>query len=492
MPSTLELPGVISPISARSPLAPALPLREYTIMQLVNAITDKPGWQRKVHDDTIVARWRAEAAATSRLSHRALPAKRESWDSEDARSQWSAERSADLRPVDVSAKMINWAIDEVKYKAKLFPQINCVEALDGVWKSDSIIDEELRSALVKAVQPLEDVPEIVGKAVPLWDRVLSRPISPPMSLRVSDWSNYEETNTLPEQEESEDDDDFDERYEEWQETLLFYNEPEPGTFRTPAERVKGYIADRPFDVPGLELQDEAEKLSFDMEPCVNLRRDFRRLEIIVKLANIHLTPEKPKYAGGSWHVEAQANESICASAIYYYSSENITASYLSFRHQVDEHIELPFSQNSILNVEDIFGVKDDSPAIHDLGEVLTQESRLLCFPNVIQHRVSPFRLADSSKPGHRKILALFLVDPNLKIISTENVPPQQHSWWREMVETAGIFEKLPPALAENVSNSDGFPLTLEKAKQQRLELMDERKSFVKWHDDQFVSRSSFS
>lgn len=129
-------------------------------MQLVNAITDKPGWQRKVHDDTIVARWRAEAAATSRLSHRALPAKRESWDSEDARSQWSAERSADLRPVDVSAKMINWAIDEVKYKAKLFPQINCVEALDGVWKSDSIIDEELRSALVKAVQPLEDVPEV--------------------------------------------------------------------------------------------------------------------------------------------------------------------------------------------------------------------------------------------------------------------------------------------------------------------------------------------
>ena len=29
------------------------------------------------------------------------------------------------------------------------------------------------------------------------------------------------------------------------------------------------------------------------------------LQVIVKLANIHLTPEKPKYKGGSWHVEGQ-------------------------------------------------------------------------------------------------------------------------------------------------------------------------------------------
>jgi len=29
------------------------------------------------------------------------------------------------------------------------------------------------------------------------------------------------------------------------------------------------------------------------------------LQVIVKLANIHLTPEKPTYNGGSWHVEGQ-------------------------------------------------------------------------------------------------------------------------------------------------------------------------------------------
>ena len=29
------------------------------------------------------------------------------------------------------------------------------------------------------------------------------------------------------------------------------------------------------------------------------------LQVIVKLANIHLTPDKPTYKGGSWHVEGQ-------------------------------------------------------------------------------------------------------------------------------------------------------------------------------------------
>ena len=31
----------------------------------------------------------------------------------------------------------------------------------------------------------------------------------------------------------------------------------------------------------------------------------RGLQVIVKLANIHLTPDKPEYEGGTWHVEGQ-------------------------------------------------------------------------------------------------------------------------------------------------------------------------------------------
>lgn len=40
-------------------------LREKRMMALISSITDKPEWDRKVFDDAIVARWRAEADATT-------------------------------------------------------------------------------------------------------------------------------------------------------------------------------------------------------------------------------------------------------------------------------------------------------------------------------------------------------------------------------------------------------------------------------------------
>ena len=46
-------------------------------------------------------------------------------------------------------------------------------------------------------------------------------------------------------------------------------------------------------------------------------------------------------------------------------------------------------------------------------------------PNTLQHRLSPFELKDKSKPGHRKFIVMFLVDPNVRITSTAEVSPQQ-------------------------------------------------------------------
>jgi Protein of unknown function (DUF4246) len=42
-------------------------------------------------------------------------------------------------------------------------------------------------------------------------------------------------------------------------------------------------------------------------PKLDLREVYgkRGLQVIVKLANIELTPDKPEYDGGSWHVEGQ-------------------------------------------------------------------------------------------------------------------------------------------------------------------------------------------
>ena len=79
---------------------------------------------------------------------------------------------------------------------------------------------------------------------------------------------------------------------------------------------------------------------------------FENLKVIVKLANIELTPENPSYAGGSWHVEGGINEDIIATVLYYYDVENITESRLSFRtgfddpnyEQGDDFIQKQFSE----------------------------------------------------------------------------------------------------------------------------------------------------
>ncbi|KAE8347329.1 hypothetical protein BDV24DRAFT_146848 [Aspergillus arachidicola] len=203
---------------------------------------------------------------------------------------------------------------------------------------------------------------------------------------------------------------------------------------------------------------------------VDIRRKFRgrRLQVIVKLANIELTPENPEYEGGSWHIEGQLNERIAASAIYYYDSENITPSTLSFRqHGMSDFWDIYYEQERHEFLQAVFGFAngtsghDNTNVTQELGSVLCREGRLLTFPNTVQHRVSSFSLADRSKPGHRKILALFLVDPHRRIISSANVPPQRQDW-------------LPEELDHKVKRDMKQLMTMDEAKEARLELMAER------------------
>lgn len=228
---------------------------------------------------------------------------------------------------------------------------------------------------------------------------------------------------------------------------------------------------------------------------LNLREHFKKsgIQVIVKLANIHLTPSNPEYSGGSWHIEGKLNEHICATALYYYDNENITESHLAFRTKVDTYDirERDYAQEDHSGVCYLFGIERDGPGIQDIGQVATNEGRLLAFPNVLQHQVQPFKLADPTKPGHRKILALFLIDPFQRVISTANVPPQQREWWAEAVQGLECkLDELPTELRHQVmSEVDDFPISLEDAKMLREELMDERRAFVRDFDHKYQDHS---
>ena len=95
-----------------------------------------------------------------------------------------------------------------------------------------------------------------------------------------------------------------------------------------------------------------------------------------------------------------------------------------------------------------------------------------------QHRVSPFQLIDPTKPGHRRFIALWLVDPTKRIISTANVPPQQMEWYVDSLLGSNdktrqeALSKLPPELI-NLLAEKGFA-SVPAAREAQLpeELMD--------------------
>ncbi|KAJ0118767.1 hypothetical protein J7T55_013021 [Diaporthe amygdali] len=202
------------------------------------------------------------------------------------------------------------------------------------------------------------------------------------------------------------------------------------------------------------------------------------LQVIVKLASIELTPEKPRYDGGNWHIEGLLNEHIAATAIYYYDVDNLTESKISFRTAADlDSMDFHYEQDDHAPIAEIFGISSgklrQEPAIQNLGSVTTPEGRLLVFPNTLQHKVEPFELIDQTRPGHRRYLVLWLVDPHYRICSTRNVPPQQESW-RAAAETESAPDSDDSDSETMGSEADDDWMSLEEAKRLRLELMAER------------------
>jgi hypothetical protein len=294
---------------------------------------------------------------------------------------------------DVTDSMIEYIMDELKWKAEEYKRTGIITAYDpGVIKSDTIISKDLQQKLINAVKPLEDVPEkekdyhprsddkvvdlvhpslfpliygrtkilpdklislddcffsvgqgevikvpeevtapqgwnyhghdpyshkfqwlpcnvefthdgqckiasyinnlhpakhrelygvieqIMTRALPLWNLSLtSQSWDIPRRIKYRMVDYLPDVEPEPEQGSDEEDEAFWDRQEAWQERRQPIH-PEPRGFQAP--------------------EPEQE------EPLLEQFRE-NGLQVIVKLANIELTPEKPEYEGGSWHIEGQ-------------------------------------------------------------------------------------------------------------------------------------------------------------------------------------------
>jgi hypothetical protein len=134
---------------------------------------------------------------------------------------------------------------------------------------------------------------MISQSIPLWNMTLT-PFKDSMlqikRIKFSHPTYNPDPNTMPDdmkppKRQNEDEDEYNDRTWEWAENFRREHvvQPEP-------------------EVLGPELL-----IKRDPAKAVDLKRDYghRGLQVIVKLANISLTPENPSYDGGSWHVEGQ-------------------------------------------------------------------------------------------------------------------------------------------------------------------------------------------
>ncbi|WP_157436262.1 DUF4246 family protein [Actinospica robiniae] len=474
-------------------VAPVRTLRELEMMRMSALIRAKPQWHVKMNDAEVSATWTREAAEQG-----------------------------------MTEAQIRYVLAELVHYAQLRDEQSGIEVsgVDGVWQSDSLIDDELRSRLRKAVQVLEDVPEaqrdwhpgsgrqvldLVHPSLFCLVRNVSRPDGAPWTVLTDDEAAYAVSNKfqwLPTDVEVDEHGQAEfysyvnnvhpEAHRELESVLpalfgrmlpLFENvltdllHPRPA--RIEADGYAWYV-DEPVYPAKTEDEDyedakrawseamdewwttrkplipDAPEFTPPPSPADAARVDLRkrRLQVIVKLATLHLTPEEPEYAGGSWHVEGMVNERIVSTGMYYWDSENITDSRLSFRAAVEEP---RYQQNDDNGVRTVYGLENEGMLNQVLGSAETRTGRALAFPNILQHHVDAFRLADPSRPGHRKILAFFLVDPSATIVSTSDVPPQQ-PW------------------------APTSTMTLGQAKAYREELMQERKYFLDENTEELYER----
>ncbi|KAF9121469.1 hypothetical protein BGX30_002566 [Mortierella sp. GBA39] len=225
---------------------------------------------------------------------------------------------------------------------------------------------------------------------------------------------------------------------------------------------------KPLEIPEFTPPEEI--------PKYDLKSTGKTLQVIMKLANIELTPDNHKYECGTWHVEGMANDNIAAAGIYYYHSDNISESRLNFRIQVHGPDYDLYDDSGVLHMYDL---ENEGPLVQPLDGIITKQDRCLVFPNIYQHQVQPFEPQDPTRPRTRKILVFFLVNPEEPTLSTTRVPPHNKRNGFNIVWPLSIQSRTSCRQScWTRSTMVDWPMDLEEAKTLREELMNERKYLV--------------
>ncbi|KAL8371883.1 hypothetical protein RB595_001608 [Gaeumannomyces hyphopodioides] len=413
-------------------ISPIIYVREAAMMIVMETLTDKAEWHKKVFDDVIVARWRKEALA---IPDEVFWDQITSFKTQDPADQSEENEAPELKPVGImSEKAFDWCVEELRAKARHFEETGVVVTLDlgaSVAKSDTLVTPELHAELQASFAKLKADQASTPDWHPKTDEKVQNLVHPSMYPLV-----YGRTRVLRQEVVGVAD-----AIDLWAgkgdvlpkctgdpaaDALPFHSVRVPSDFWSDTfQWLPSNVAFH--DDGGIRFTSYINNLHPQKYP-----RIYRALERLIAtsiplweqcLTEFTLGRKIDGPGQRSARIPQQDKEQWDPANMEECADMEVDPGLLE-PGEFDWH-------------EQVYGtfVTDDpqSACLQNYGSVETKQGRLLAFPNVFQHRVSSFRLADPTKPGHRRFVALWLVDPHKRIISTANVPPQQRSWWAESV-----------------------------------------------------------
>lgn len=295
--------------------------------------------------------------------------------------------------------------------------------------------------------------------------------------------------------------EYEERCEKWRMKNYRAIQPDAGEFI-------------PWAVPPRLMSKLPEDLTstIRVESTVELNRDYRErgLQVVTRILGVDLTPEDPYYQT-EWHVEGQMvgtpkhrpiemttnshaieqNEHVCAAAFCTFAIENMEDPVMEIRNNIETSTlaEVEHEPNDFVWLRQVFGLENGEPAIQCSGSIRCGVGRSVIFPSIIQHRLTGFELKDKTKPGTTRAVVFYLVDPNIRIISTANVPPQRLDWTLELEPRDGedLKATVERVMLENRDKKGRMPMSLNDALKTRMGLLEELLEFMKYQHVAFES-----
>ncbi|CEJ81140.1 hypothetical protein VHEMI01285 [[Torrubiella] hemipterigena] len=211
---------------------------------------------------------------------------------------------------------------------------------------------------------------------------------------------------------------------------------------------------------------------------IKLQEQFKDegLQVIIEVQQIE--PDQratylPMFPSG---INGYRNEHIVATSVMYFDSVNTNATMapMSLRaptvlyprlYQPDLYSSFFVEQYGI--TEGTRTLPPGNPpaeyrTMQSVGPIVMPDGRLVAYPNALHRSNASIFLHERGRPYHRRMIAMHLVDPHVRICSTRNVPPQQHGkQWLEAMFSRGRWpgRKLPVELVQMIlSYIDYWPL----------------------------------